>query len=77
MFFYYGDPSLYGVYNFFTDYPLAVLPIINNCFSLAILYCICHVLQKVNKYFCKSLAYFHFANYIFLEICNLQKGNIC
>ena len=45
MFFYYGDPSLYGVYNYFTDYPLAVLPIINNCFSLAILYCICHVLQ--------------------------------
>ena len=45
MFFYYDDPSLYGVYNFFTDYPLAVLPIINNYFSLAILYCICHVFQ--------------------------------
>ena len=26
--------------------------------------------------FCKSLAYFNFANYRFQEICNLQNGNM-
>ena len=36
IYFYYGDPSLYGVYDFFTDYPLAVIFIINNYFSLVL-----------------------------------------
>ena len=41
---YYGDLSLYRVFDFM-DYPLAVLFIINNYFSLVILYCMCHELQ--------------------------------
>ena len=48
---YYGDLSLYRVFDSlyrvfdFMDYPLAVLFIINNYFSLVILYCMCHELQ--------------------------------
>ena len=41
---YYGDLSLYRVFDFM-NYPLAVLFIINNYFSLVILYCMCHELQ--------------------------------
>ena len=41
---YYGDLSLYRVFDFM-DYPLAALFIINNYLSLVILYCMCHELQ--------------------------------
>ena len=32
--------------------------------------------QSSLRRFCKSVTYFHFANYRFLEICNLRNGNM-